>query len=182
MRSIRPSRNMRALALPAIAVALISIAAPAQANVGEEIIRRCTHAESLSGFTQKQYREALKDLSAGTEEYSNCAQLIRQAQLAAAGAGRGGGSGGGPATPAASTQAATPAEQRAIARAPSAGAAPLQVGAQTIHPGVVHADIASALSSLPTPLLATVAFLTICLLAVAGAGIRNRIRDARRPD
>jgi hypothetical protein len=182
MRSIRPFRNMRALALPAIAVALVSIAAPAQANVGEEIIRRCTHAESLSGFTQKQYQEALKDLSAGTEEYSNCAQLIRQAQLAAAGAGRGGGYGGGPATPAASTQAATPSEQRAIARAPSAGAAPLQVGAQTIRPGVVHADIASALSSLPTPLLATVAFLTICLLAAAGAGIRNRIRNVRRPD
>jgi hypothetical protein len=121
----------------------------------------------------------LKDLSAGTEEYSNCAQLIRQAQLAAAGAGRRGGSGGGPATPAPSSAAPTPSEQRAIAHASSAGAAPLQVGAQTIHPGVVHADIASALSSLPTPLLATVAFLTICLLAVAVAGIRNRISAHR---
>ncbi len=186
MRSIRPFRNMRAFALPAIAVALVWIAAPAQANVGEEIIRRCTHAESLSGFTQKQYREALKDLSAGTEEYSNCAQLIRQAQLAATGAqgadrrvrrrvDR---------TPAAEHPAPCrprPSSGRSRRRS-SAGAAPLQVGSQTIHPGVVHADIASALSSLPTPLLATVAFLIICLLAAAGAGIRNRIRDARRSD
>jgi hypothetical protein len=43
----------------------------------------------------------------------------------------------------------------------------------------VHADITSALSSLPTPLLATVAFLTICLLLAAGAGIRNRVRSPR---
>jgi hypothetical protein len=178
MRTIRLST--RILVLPAIAVALASIAAPARANVGEEIIRRCTHSESLSGFSQAAYRQALKELSAGTEEYSPCAQLIRQAQLAAAGAGRGGGSGGGPATPTASAAAPTPSEQRAIAHASTAGSAPLQVGAQTIHPGVVHTDIASALSSLPTPLLAAVAFLTICLLAAAGAGIRNRIRNVRR--
>lgn len=177
MRPIRLSK--RALILPAIAAALMSTAATAQGDVGEEIIRRCTHAESLRGFSQAAYRQALKELSAGTEEYSNCAQLIRQAQLAAAGAGRGGGAGGGTATPAASIVAPTPSEQRAIAHASTAGAAPLQVGAQTIHPGVVHADIASALSSLPTPLLATVAFLMICLLAAAGAGIRNRIRAQR---
>lgn len=179
MQMIRPSK--RILVLPAIAVALVSITAPAQANVGEEIIHRCTHAESLSGFSQAAYRQALKELSAGTEEYSNCAQLIRQAQLAAAGTSHGGGSGGGSATPSASSAAPTPSEQQSIAHASSAGAAPLQVGAQTIHPGVVHADIASAFSSLPTPLLATVAFLTICLLAAAGAGIRNRIRNVRRP-
>ncbi len=179
MRTIRLSK--RALLPPAIAMAMLSIPAPARANVGEEIIRRCTHAESLSGFSQAAYRQALKELSAGTEEYSNCAQLIRQAQLAAAGASHGGGSGGGTATPTTSNATPTPSEQQAIAHASSAGAAPLQVGTQTIHPGVVHADIASALSSLPTPLLATVAFLVICLLAAAGAGIRNRIRNVRRP-
>jgi hypothetical protein len=180
MSKIRPHH---ALLLPATLAALMSFAgSPARADVGEEVIRRCTHAESLSGFSQKQYREALKDLSAGTEEYSNCAQLIRQAQLAAAGAGHGGGSGGGTATPAASGTSPTPSERRAIAHAPTAGSAPLQVGTETIHPGVVHADVASALSSLPTPLLATVAFLTICLLAAAGAGIRNHVRNVRRPD
>jgi hypothetical protein len=178
MSTIRPHHH--ALPLFAVLAALLAFAGSARADVGEEIIRRCTHAESLSGFSQAAYRQALKDLSAGTEEYSNCAQLIRQAQLAAAGAGRSGGSGGGTGTAGAARAAPTPSEQQAIAHAPSAGAAPLQVGAQTIHPGVVHADIASALSSLPTPLLATVAFLAICLLAAAGAGIRNGIRNVRR--
>jgi hypothetical protein len=176
MSKIRPHH---ALLPPVLLAIAMSFAGPARADVGEEIIRRCTHGESLSGFSQAAYRQALKELSAGTEEYSNCAQLIRQAQLAAAG-GRGGGSGGGAGTPGGSG-APTPSEQQAIAHASSAGAAPLRVGAQTIHPGVVHADIASVLSSLPTPLLATVAFLTICLLAAAGAGIRNRVRNVRRP-
>jgi hypothetical protein len=177
MRRIRPQH---ALVLPAVLLALLSFAGPARANVGEAIIRRCTHAESLSGFSQAAYRQALEELSAGTEEYSNCAQLIRQAQLAAAGSGRGGGSGGG-APPTSTTAAIVPtaSERQAISRAPSAGAAPVQVGAQTVHPGVVHADIASALSTLPTPLLATVAFLLVCLLLAASAGIRNRVRARR---
>jgi hypothetical protein len=175
-------RRHHARLLLAVAVALsLASAAPARADVGEQIIRRCTHGESLSGFSQAAYRQALKELSAGTEEYSNCAQLIRQAELAAAGAGRGGGTsgGGGGAATGPGALAPTPAEQQAIAHAQTAGAAPVQVGGETIHPGVVHADIASALSSLPTPLLATVAFLAICLALVAGTGIRNRIRAVR---
>ena len=53
-------------------------------SVGEQIILRCTHGQSLSGFSQSAYRQALKELSADAEEYSRCAQQIRQAQLAAA--------------------------------------------------------------------------------------------------
>jgi hypothetical protein len=176
MRILRPTRT---LLLPAVLVALASSGATAQANIAEKIIDRCTHGESLSGFSQKAYSEALKELSAGTEEYSNCAQLIRQAQLAAA--GRGGGAGGGAGTPAGAVTP-TPSEQKAIAHAHTAGSAPLQVGSETIHPGVVPVNIASALSSLPTPLLATVAFLLVCLLLAVGSAIRNRIRNVRRPD
>jgi hypothetical protein len=174
-----PRHPIRTLVLPVILLALVSIAGTAQADVGEKIIDRCTHGQSLSGFSQAAYRQALKDLSAGTEEYSNCAQLIRQAQLAAAGTGHGGNTGTGAGAPSAVAVTPTPSEQRAIARAPSAGSAPVQVGGQTIHPGVVHVDIASALSSLPTPLLATIAFLAVCLLLVVGTGLRNRIRARR---
>ncbi|MGO9249581.1 MAG: hypothetical protein ACLQQB_01430 [Solirubrobacteraceae bacterium] len=177
MRIVRHPKHT--LVLLAALAALMTIAAPAQADTAEKIIDRCTHGESLGGFSQKAYSEALKDLSAGTEEYSNCAQLIRQAQLAAAGNGHGSGSGGAGTTPATAAVAATPAEQRAISRAPSAGAAPVQVGGQAIHPGVVHVDVVSALSSLPTPLLATIAFLLLCLLLAAGSGIRNRVRAHR---
>ncbi len=178
---MRIARPMHMLLLPAVLVALASSAAPAQANAGEKIIDRCTHGESLSGFSQRAYREALKDLSAGTEEYSNCAQLIRQAQLSAAGSGHGGGAAGA-ATQATSAITPTPSEQRSITHAHIAGSVPLRVGSETIHPGVVPVNIASALSSLPTPLLATVAFLLVCLLLAVASAIRNRVRNVRRPD
>ena len=87
----------------------------------------------------------------------------------------GGGSTGTGATTAAAT--ATPAERRNLSRAPSAGAAPLHLGGQVIRPGVVHVDIASAFSSLPTPLLAVLLFLVACAVALAGGVLRNRVGD-----
>ncbi len=161
-----------------LAATLLAIAQPARADVGETIILRCTHGQSLSGFSQSAYGQALKELSADTEEYSDCSSLIRQAQLVAAGGGRGSaGSGQSAATPVA--LAATPSEQRAITHAERAGSEPVRVGGGVIHPGVVHVNIASALSSLPTPLLATLAFLLACLLLVVGGALRNRVRAHR---
>jgi hypothetical protein len=172
---------MRALVLSvSLLLGMLLSAATAQADIGEKIILRCTHGESLAGFTQKDYNKALKELETSSEEYSDCASLIHQAQLAAAGSRRGsGGGGGGSATgggaPSAITPA-TPAEQHALSRAPSAGAAPLQIGDQVIRPGVVHADIASAFSSLPTPLLAVLLFLFACAVALVGGVLQNRVR------
>ncbi|MGO9488763.1 MAG: hypothetical protein ACLQBB_07025 [Solirubrobacteraceae bacterium] len=146
---------------------------PAQADIGQRIIRLCTTEKSLSGFPPSAYAKALKEISATTEEYSDCGQLIRQAQQAAA-LGHGGGSTGG-ALPQA--VAATPAEQQAISSAPKTGSAPVNVGGQVIHPGVVHANVASAFSTLPTPLLVLLGFLLACLLVFGGVVLRNRVRD-----
>ena len=77
-----------------LAAASLTIAQPARADIGETIILRCTHRESLSGFSQSAYRQALKELNADTEEYSNCSALIRRAQEAAAGGGGSAGGGG----------------------------------------------------------------------------------------
>jgi hypothetical protein len=180
MRIATPTRT---LALPvALLAVLLVIATPARADVGEKIIIKCTHAESLSGFTQKDYEKALKELETSSEEYTGCANLIHRAQLAAAGSrggSTGGGAGGGPtgAGIATATAPATPAEQKDLNRAVQSGSAPLRVGNQIIHPGVVHADIASAFSSLPNSLLAILAFLLACALALAGGVLRNRVRD-----
>jgi len=173
---IRPSAAQGALCAAAT-IALLSFAAPARADIGETIIDRCIHGQPLGGFSQSAYAQALKELNSEEEEYSDCSSLIRQAQLAAAGGG--GGSTGAGAAPV--PIPSTPAEQRTIAHAARAGAEPVQVGGQVIHPGVVHANIASALSSLPAPLLATVVFLLACLILVAGGVLRNRVR-ARRSD
>ncbi|HEY4428423.1 MAG TPA: hypothetical protein VGN08_09495 [Solirubrobacteraceae bacterium] len=154
-----------------LATTLLATPAPAGADVGETIIQRCTHGQSLSGFSQSDYSKALKELSADAEEYTDCAAQIRQAQLAAAGGGGGAAAAGLPVP-----IAATPREQRALSKAAASGSSPVRVGAQLVHPGVVHANIASAFSTLPTPLLALIAFLLAFLLAVAGGALRNRIR------
>jgi hypothetical protein len=181
MRIAFPTRVLAlVVAFLSIVLSFAATAGPAQADIGEKIILRCTHGESLRGFTQKDYEKALKELETSLEEYSGCASLIHQAQRAAAGS-RGGSSGGGgagstgagAASPAAT---ATPAERHNLSRAPSTGAAPLKLGGQAIRPGVVHVDIASAFSSLPTPLLAILLFLVACAVALAGGVIRNRVR------
>lgn len=172
----RPAGSRSALLIALTTIALLSLAPPAGADVGRTIIDKCLHGQPFGGFSQGAYNQALKELNAEEEEYSDCSSLIRQTQLAAAG---GGGSTGAGAAPVAI--ASSPAEQRAIAHAARAGSAPVQVGGHAIQPGVVHADIASALSSLPTPLLATIAFLLACVVVIAGGALRNRVR-ARRSD
>jgi hypothetical protein len=150
----------------------LATATPAQAeDVGHKIIRLCTTGKSLAGFPPSAYAKALKEISATTEEYTECGQLIRAAQAAAA-------SGQGGATPAGATTA-TPAEQKAIEGALNSAPGPIRLGGQDIHPGVVHANIASAFSTLPTPVLVLLAFLLACLLAVGGGFLRNRIRGGR---
>jgi hypothetical protein len=157
------------LAFATALLLLIFTAASARADVGSTIINKCTHGESLSGFSQQDYRRALQELPTEVEEYSDCANLIRRAQLAAAGAGGPGGA------PAALATPLTPAERGALRRLPKTGPSPLQVGNEIVHPGVVHANIASALSSLPDPLLALLAFLLACALVLAGRALRNRV-------
>jgi hypothetical protein len=169
------TRLQSRLALTAVLLAsTLAGAQPAQADVGETIILRCTHRQSLGGFPPSAYSKALKELNADTEEYTNCAQLIREAQLAAA---RGGGAAGG--GEALAPIAASPAEQRSISSAARVGAAPVRLGGELVKPGVVHANIASALSSLPSPLLATLAFLLACLALVAANAVRDRLRGRR---
>jgi hypothetical protein len=177
MRVARPkSRPTPLVAL--VAVLLLAFAPAARADVGETIIDHCTHGESLAGFSQSDYAKALKELSAGTEEYSDCSSLISKAKLAAA-SGRGGGGAGGSAGGGAraTAVAASPTEQRAISHAAQGGSEPVQLDGHTIAPGVVHTDISSAFSSLPTPLLAMLAVLMIGLLAMAAGALRSRLRS-----
>jgi hypothetical protein len=152
----------------ALLAALLWLAAPARADVGATIIEKCAQGKSIAGYTQQDYRRALQELPTEVEEYSTCANQIRRAQLAAAG-GAGATEAGASATP------LTPAEQRGIAALKHAPSAPFRVGNQLIHPGVVHADIASAFSTLPNAVLAVLALIAAGALALAGRTIRHRV-------
>jgi hypothetical protein len=158
---------MRIVSALALALSLlVLLATAASADTGAKIIERCTHGQSLSGFSQKDYRRALAELPTEVEEYSDCGNLIRRAQLAAAGGGGGGGGNSGPPI----TQL-SPHERNEVTRAQNKGKEPLRVGSQLVSPGVVHASVSSALSSLPDPLLAMLAFLLACAAALGGRAI-----------
>jgi hypothetical protein len=168
----------------ALGIALFfTLVAPAGADEGATIISRCTHGQSISGFSQQAYRQALQELPTEVEEYSDCANLIRQAELAAAGGGGGGGAGGGsfggPASGPVIPIPLTPADSSALKQALKSSAAPALVDGGVVRAGVVPVSIASALSSLPTPLLAILAFMLACALVIAGGALRNRVRANR---
>jgi hypothetical protein len=170
--------------LPTLLLALALVAWPAaplaHADVGTKIIERCTHHQSISGFSQQDYRRALEETTAEVNEYSDCVELIHKAQLAAAGHGGGGAGGvGGGGGLTANVAPPTPAEQQALQAAHNSGATPVKVGGNTVAPGVVHANIASAVSSLPTPLLALLAFLLVGALSILARAIRERVSTHR---
>jgi hypothetical protein len=73
----------------------------------------------------------------------------------------------------------TPSERNTLSKVAKSGARPLSIGGQVVHPGVVHANIASAFSSLPDPLLALLAFLLACALALGGRAIGRSVRAHR---
>jgi hypothetical protein len=176
-------RSHGVLASMVSAMALLLLLSPlARASPGTQILADCGGGRIPTGFTQQDYKSALKKMSPFLTEYTNCEELIHRAQLAAVGGnqrGSGGQAGlagsGGSGSPAATVAPPTPTEQRALEHAHSSGARPVQVGNQVINPGVVHASIASAVSSLPTPLLAVLAFLLTCVLLVSGWALRRYV-------
>jgi hypothetical protein len=150
-------------------------AASASASEVSTIIERCASEQPLNGFSEKALREALKKLSTFLQEYSGCPELISKAELAAA-TGQVSGTGASSKLP----LPLSPTEQHEVSRARRVGAAPLTVGNARVTPGVVHADIASATSKLPTSLQAVLALLLAGGLATAIGETLRRVRVRRR--
>lgn len=174
------SRPVAAL-LAALLIVLGCFTASASASSTKKILEACSEGRVPSGYSQQAYNQALRQMPPELSEYSPCPSLIHKAQLAAAGGHTGTGSSGGAggAGAAAAIAPPTPAEQHALENVTHHGAAPVTVGGEVLNPGVVHVDIASALSTLPTPLLALLAFLLACALLIVGRTVHARIRTRR---
>jgi hypothetical protein len=182
----------QALKIPFILalVAASALLAPgvAAADQGTAVVRDCLNHGSIQGhYSQQAYSQALAELPTDVSEYSDCANLIRQAQLAAAshhgsqgggtgGFGAAGGTGGGGAG-GSSLASATAAERRSLGVAPRRGASGVDLGGgEVIRPTVARADIGSAVSRLPAPLLAVLIALVACALLGGGSAIHDRVR------
>jgi hypothetical protein len=164
------------LAPALVALALLTGASTAWASEASTIIEKCAHGEPFGGYSQRAYREALKQLPTEVSEYSPCSNLISKDELAKAGGST------NAATEAVSSNVAlplTPSEQRLVQSAHRHGSTPVQVGGEPIRPGVVHADIASATSTLPHSLFAVLAFMFAGALAMAIGEVRKRVHARR---
>jgi hypothetical protein len=171
------------LALAVTAALALALAGPAAAgaSVATRILEACSNGALPTGYSQQAYSQAIKQMPPELAEYTDCPDLIHKAQLANA-AGSHGGPGGGPSgaggvgVNAAAVAPPTPTEQRTLEDIPHASAPPVHVGSDVLHPGVVHVDIASAFSTLPTPLFALLALLLAGALLLLGRAVRNRVR------
>jgi len=157
-------------------LALLGGATTAQANEASQIVEKCAKKEPFGGYSQSAYRQALKQLPTIVVEYTACTEEIRNAELAAAG----GGGKTASATSAASVPLAlTPTEQKAVQSAHTSGATPVRVGSEPISPGVVHANVASAVNTLPHSLFAVLALMIAAAFGMAIGEVRKRVRSRR---
>jgi hypothetical protein len=162
-----------------MAAALVLVcAATASANEREvtKIYEACANGMVPTGYSQQTYSQAIKEMEPFLAEYTACPDLIHKAQLAGAAGSHGGSGGSSGGAGAAAVAPPTPTEQHTLEGVPHASSPSVPVGNDVIRPGVTHVDIASALSSLPTPLLALLAFLLAGALLLLGRAVRGRVR------
>ena len=170
-------RPAKLAALLAAAAACAALASPASANYEDLLLDACGRDGKVNGtYSQKDYREALANIPADADQYSDCRAILRAAQLAAA-------SGQNVLTPAAAEDilaSATPEEQQAIEEAvqSSTGNA-VQVGDEVVSPASYGAGrtVAAGISALPTPLKAALGLLAVGALAALLTVIVPRVRD-----
>ncbi|HWX45006.1 MAG TPA: hypothetical protein VNY52_06760 [Solirubrobacteraceae bacterium] len=173
-----------AFALAAVLLLLLAGAPSAGASEVSKIFNECSNGTLPTGFSPQAYTQALKQMPAELAQYGPCSDLIQKAQLAAAAAagGHGGGGGGGAGGPGATTASVappTPTEQHALEHITHASFPPVHLGGEVLHPGVVHVDIASAFSTLPTPLIALLTLLLACAPLLIARVVRDRLRARR---
>ena len=186
---------MRSAVLLIAALAALALPALAQAVSPGDVIRDCTLDGRLDrSYTQKELRQALAAIPSDVDEYTNCREVIRAAQLALAtgassssgggtnatapsGSTAGGGSSGGDSgaatgvfggfknVPADPTASATPSERAAIDQA---------------RADVVDDDpVEEASVGLPTPLIGALAVGGLALLVFIALDLRRRLVDRR---
>jgi hypothetical protein len=181
------------LALLALAVAA---PAPASAASRDEIIKDCSDDGRLQGkYSASELRDARKNLPSDISEYTDCADVLRRAELPDSKGTSGGGSGsggsgtlpggsggsgsGGAGTADAPRETLTPAteaEREALSQASATGAEPVEVNGQKVVPGAAGLAPNAARNGLPSNLL--IAVIALALLGSAALGYAARGRFA----
>ena len=169
----------RCTAAAVVALSLLLPATPALAS-GADVILDCNdHGHLTRTYSQKEYRQALRQMPADIRQNTDCEDIIRRAQF------------GEPPTadPAANTNnpfgSATPEEvaqaKKDIDVAVKTGGAGQKIAGDVVYPGSLsYTKVAAGVSELPTPLLVLVALIAAGGLAVLLPKLLPKLR--RRGD
>jgi hypothetical protein len=181
----------RLLTLTALLTMLVPAAAAHAKSGGWQqlLIEACRNGRITHHYSQADYRKAIANLPTDANEYTNCSDVLRQGQLAAAGGGHGGGSGGGlpgggsggggvpPGTSPLAT--ASPAEKQALTRATAEGAKPVSIAGEVVKPGHLRLAGLTGTHGLPTSLLVALILLALGGAGTAAATVISRVRARR---
>lgn len=170
-------------------VCALFVAAPAQGASSTRLYDDCQDNGVIDGtYTQAEFQKALAGLPSDLDQYTDCRDLLRRAQLAAAGRGKGGGSGSGSAGGGAGgtggggsgdgtggrvdpLATATPQERQGLLDATAGGQHGVDLAGSLVRPGAQHGG-----DGLPTPLLVLLAALAVAALAGGGRLTWTRVR------
>jgi hypothetical protein len=171
---------MRRLLITAVLGCLL-LPAAAWAS-GTAVIKDCTDDGVIQGhYSQQDYKDALNNLPTDVDEYTNCRDVIKRAQLGATGGGGGGGgtpSGGVPVAPAGQDPLAggSPAGRAAVEAARNGGASkPIRIGGKLVQPGKLGFGGLGSPTTLPTSLIAVLVAIGLAAAAAAATYLRNRV-------
>ena len=183
------TRSMNRILTALLALLALWVAAPAPASAAsrDEIIADCADDGQLSGkYTPSELRDARKNLPSDVAEYTDCADVLRRAELGdggSAGGTTGGGSlpgttgstGSGGSTP--RLTPANDAERAALTKAQTEGAAPVEVNGETITPGAAGFSPNATRNGMPASLL--IAIIALALLGIGGLvySVKDRLPD-----
>ena len=155
-------------------------AAPASAAARDKIIQDCADDGRLQGsYSRSELRDARQNLPSDIAEYTDCADVLRRAELPDRNTGGGTGPGGGGGTPGAPGAGgapltpASPEEQKALDDIRTGKSDAVEVDGETIVPGAAGLAPDAVRNGIPGTLLAV-------LVLLAAAGIAAAVPAARR--
>jgi hypothetical protein len=149
---------------------------------GDAVIKDCTDDGVIQGhYSQKDYKDALNNLPTDIDEYTDCRDVIKRAQVGGTGGGSGpgtsGGAGGAGNTPGGDPLAGASAEERSAldAARTGGGSKPVNIGGKLVQPGKLGFGGLGSPTTLPASLIAVLIALGIAAAAAAGTYVRNRV-------
>jgi hypothetical protein len=174
--------------LVALAVLCGALFAPVGAQAASDpVLKDCADGRIDGHYTQGQYKKALSDIPTDVDEYTDCRDLIRRAQLHDASGGKSGNDDqfGGIASDGASDDdggidallaSANPDEKAALEAVKNGtdGGGAISVGGRKVTPGAANFTSEDVRNDLPPAVVATLVALGLMTLAAAGYTARRR--------